>query len=113
MVTNRIEFSVWSSQAIGVILQREQEKIASMQRSAYLLLEETKRKLQEEEQAVQNELRVRELQEERERRKLRATARDTPMNDALADFEEKVGHIIVTTNMVVVIVLIQVASNFL
>ena len=83
-------FPIWRSQAIGVILQREQEKIASVQRSAYLLLEATKRRLQEEAEAVQNELRVRELQEERERRKLRATARDTPMNDALSDFEEKV-----------------------
>lgn len=64
--------------------------MANMQRSADLLLEESRRRLQEEAEAVQKELRERELQEEREMRKLRATDRDTPMNDALSEFEEKV-----------------------
>lgn len=64
--------------------------MANMQRSADLLLEESRRRLQEEAEAVQREVRERELQEERELRKLRATARDTPMNDALSEFEEKV-----------------------
>ena len=64
--------------------------MANMQRSADLLLEESRRRLQEEAEAVQRELRERELQEERELRKLRATARDSSMNDALSEFEEKV-----------------------
>ena len=72
--------------------------MTNMQRSADLLLEESRRRLQEEAEAVQREVRERELQEERELRKLRATARDTPMNDALSEFEEKVRNITVATH---------------
>ena len=77
------------TEAVGEILRREVEKMEKLERSAELELQEARRRVLEENEAVQREIKERELQEEREMRKIRATARDAPMSAALAVFEDR------------------------
>lgn len=76
------------SEAVAAIIKKEFNRRENMNKSANTLLLATKLKIKLEEDKVKAELRERDLQAEQELQILRAEARDTPMNDALAHLEE-------------------------